>query len=147
MIVDKNTRFSNSQAVTATAVSENVLDLGAIRNMGTGARPLYLVVQVTVAMTDAASDSTITVTIETDTLAAFGSATVSQTVSPVFAALSAIGERRVVQVAPEAMNEAFARLRYTTTNGDLTTGSFTAFLTPDPQLYTAYAKNYTVSTT
>jgi hypothetical protein len=145
MLVPVNERFSNDQAITASAASTNLMALGAIRNFAQGARPLYLVVQCTVAMTDGGSNSTVTVTVETDALAAFGSATTTQTLE-VFAALSAIGERRVVALGTAAANEAFLRLTYTVANDVLTTGSFTAFLTPDPQLYSAFAKNYTVST-
>lgn len=138
-------RYSNAQAVTATAVSEDVIDHRAIRNLGVGEKPLYVVVQVTTAMTDAGSDSTITVTIETDDSDTFGSATVSQTLGT-FAALSAVGTRLTVAVAHGALNERYSRLRYTTANGNLTTGSFSAVLTADPQAWTAYADATTYTT-
>lgn len=139
---DKYTTFSDAQAVTADAASD-VLNLKAIRNIGVGARPLYVVVQCVVAMTDSSSNSTCTVTVETDDAEAFSSATTTQTLGT-FAALSPIGTR----LEPMALiaNEQWVRLKYTMANGNLTTGSFTAFLTPDPQLYTAFADNVTIST-
>src|SRR6185312_1540029 len=80
MYVDKQTEFSDSQAVTSTAISSNVLDIfstlaGGTTNaagvspnakidIGAGTGDLYLVVQTAVACTDTGSDATLTVTLE-----------------------------------------------------------------------------------
>ena len=72
MYVDAHNLFSDSQAVTATAVSENLIDFGSARDIGVG-RELYLLIVVTVVMTDASSDSTVAVTIETDDNEGFSS--------------------------------------------------------------------------
>lgn len=142
MIIDAGTRVSNAQAVTASAASTDFIDFSVIRNVGTGMPQLFWVVQVTTAMTDSGSDSTVAVTVETDDNTGFSSATTSQTLGT-FAALSAVGTALVVPVAPAGLNERYAQLRYTVAGGNLSTGSFTAFITPDPQLWTAYAKGYT----
>lgn len=48
MLVDKTLEFSDAQALTATGVSTNVIDLGADRDIGPG-KPMYIVVTVEVA--------------------------------------------------------------------------------------------------
>jgi hypothetical protein len=142
-MIDAQLRFSNAQAVTATAASTNCIDLGAAKQLGVG-NPLYFVVAVVTAMTDAGSDSTIAVTVETDDSDSFGSATTAQTLGT-FAATSAAGTRLVVPMAQFATAERYVRLKYTTANGDLTTGSFTAYLTDNVTQWTAYADGITIT--
>jgi uncharacterized protein YdbL (DUF1318 family) len=143
MYQDAHNQFSSAQAVTATAASTNLIDLGAIRNMGVGEN-LYLVVVCTTAMTDAGSDSTLAVTVETDDNSSFSSATTTQTIGT-FAAVSAAGTKLVARIQPDQMNERYVRLKYTPANGNLTTGSFTAFITHDIDAYTSYADGITIS--
>ena len=143
MYIDAHNLFSDAQAITADAASTNLIDLGAIRNIGVG-QPLYVVIVCDVAMTDASSNSTCTVTVETDDNASFSSATTAQTIGT-FAALSAAGTRKVALIQPDAVNERYMRLKYTMANGDLSTGSFTAFLTQNIDAYTSYADGITIS--
>ena len=143
MIIDAQNQYSDAQAITASAASENLIDMGSERRIGTG-QNLYLVAIVDVAFTDAGSDSTVTITIEADALAAFGSPTTIQTIGT-FGALSAIGARLIARLAPEALFEQFHRLFYTVANGNLTTGSITAFLTHDIDAFTAYPSGFTIS--
>lgn len=142
MILDAALVLSDSQAITASATSTNILDLGAIRNVGVGEN-LYLVVCVTVAFTDSSSDSTIQVDIETDDNSSFSSAVARQRVG-IFAALSAIGTRLVARLAPDVLNERYLRVYYTAANGSLTTGSFDAFIVKDIDAVSYYANGYTV---
>lgn len=100
MYVDAELQFSDAQAVTASAASTNIVDLGSPRNIGVGCE-LYLVCAVTTAMTDAGSDSTITVILETDDNDSFSSATTAQTIGT-FAATSAAGTRLVAKLQPDA---------------------------------------------
>ena len=65
MIMDAQLLFSDAQAITAAAGSTNTIDLGAVRDIGTGEN-LYLVVTVDVAFTDGSSNSTLTVALEGD---------------------------------------------------------------------------------
>ena len=143
MLFDAQNKYSDAQAVTADAASTNIIDHGAVRNLGVGEN-LYVVVSVDVAMTDASSNSTCTVTLETDDNASFSSATTAQTIGT-FAALAAIGTRLVARLQPDKVNERYTRLKYTMANGDLSTGSFTAFLTKEIDAYTAYADAITIS--
>jgi hypothetical protein len=142
MFIDRHLRFCNSLGITASAASTDLIDLGAERRIGTG-RPLYMVCVVTVAFTDASSNSTVTVTLESDSTSAFGSAATVLTL-PVFAALSAIGTRRIVAIPVDTATEQYLRAYFTVANGDLTTGSFTCFLTEDVEAFQSYADDITV---
>jgi hypothetical protein len=144
MYVDSQLEFSDAQAITASAASDNLVDLGATQvDLGVG-EPLYLVVNVTTAFTDAGSDSTVLVEIEQDTTAAFSSATAVQTVGT-FAALSAVGDKKIARLAPLAITEQFIRLQYTVANGNLTTGALDAQIVTQAQLDDVYPSGYTVS--
>jgi len=143
MIHDALARFSNSQAVTASAASTDIMDLGEERRIGTG-KPVYLVVQTTVVMADSGSDSTVTATLESDSAEAFSSATTVLTL-PVFAAETAAGTRRMLAIPPDVLTERYIRVYYTVANGNLTTGSFDAFLTESVDAIQTYADNVTIS--
>ena len=107
MRMDAQAIFAENQVVTATAASDNFYNAGIARNLGVG-RPLYVVCLVTNAMTDSGSDSTVTVTLETDDNDTFASATVAQTLGT-FAALSAIGASLVVMLQPNKIDEQYFR--------------------------------------
>jgi hypothetical protein len=142
MYLDALALFSNAQAVTATAASTDSMDLSQIRDIGVG-EDLYIFCNVDVAMTDSSSNTTITVTLETDDNSGFSSATTTQTLF-VFPALSAVGAIRFARIQPLAMNERFAQLRYTVANGDLTTGSFTAGIIHGIDAVANYASGFAV---
>ena len=127
MYIDAHNLFDDAAAHLTTEASTNLIDLGAIRNMGVG-EDIYFVIQVDTAFTDGSSNSTMAITLETDDNASFSSATTAQTIGT-FAALTAAGTRLVAKLQPDAINERYLRVKYTVANGDLTTGAFTAFLT------------------
>ncbi len=146
MYVDALLSFSTApQAVTAAAGSTNTIDLAAASlDIGTG-EPLYVVVTVDVALTDASSDSTVTVALEGDS---------THTITPdatcdlfVIPALAAAGATYIARLNPGMAPLAYRylRLKYTPNNGNLTTGSFTAFITHDVQKYTSFADGITIS--
>lgn len=144
MYVDSQLLFSDAQAITAAAGSTNTIDLSAVRDIGSG-RQLFLVITVDVAMTDGSSDSTLTVAIEGDSTTTFtpdGTANVLT-----IPALSAAGTIFIVALSPTLAPLLFQyiRLLYTPNNGNLSTGSFTAFLALDVQNFKAYADNITIS--
>src|SRR3546814_19070666 len=71
MYLDKENEFSDAQAVTATAISENVIDLGAtntLKDIGAG-EEVWLVVRTRTPATDATSDATPPVSLESDSKA------------------------------------------------------------------------------
>lgn len=144
MFLDAQLLFSDAQAVTAAAASTNSIDLGAVRDIGTGEN-LYLVVTVDVAMTDTGSDSSLAVAIEGDSTTTFtpdGTHTVFT-----IPAVSAAGAIFVHKLDPSsaALQYRYIQLKYTPNNGNLTTGSFTSFLTKDIQRYVSYADGITIS--
>jgi len=142
-MIDALNKFSDAQAITATAASTNYMDLLAARDIAIG-RPLYVVVKCVTAMTDASSNSTVAVTVETDDNTGFSSATTAQTIGT-FSAVSAAGTKFVVPLAQFTTAERYMQLKYTVANGDLSTGSFTAYLTDAPEQEKVYANGYTIS--
>jgi len=143
MFLDAQNQFDDNAAHLTTEASDNLIDLGGARDLGVG-EEIYFVIQVDTAFTDASSNSTMTITLETDDNAAFSSATTGQTIGT-FAALAVAGTRLVAKLQPEVINERFLRVKYTVANGNLSTGKFTAFLTKDLQAYTSYPDGITIS--
>lgn len=144
MILDAQLLLSDAQAITATAVSANVIDLKlAGISLGTG-EDLYLHLNVDTAFTDVGSDSTVTVTVITDDNAAMSSAATIQTVGT-FAALSPAGRVLIAKLQPSAAYERYIALNYTVAGGNLTTGAVTAALVKDVSDYKAYADNIVIS--
>lgn len=146
MYVDKNTEFSDSQAVTATAISSNVLDIFSTLAGGTtnaaGISPnakidigndvdLYLVASTAVACTDTGSDATLTITLESADDA--GLSTNAQvhfsTGAIAFANFASAGTQLIGLELPSGLYRRYVGLRYTVANGPLTAGAFDAFLT------------------
>lgn len=143
MIHDAQLLFSDAQALTAAAASTNLLDMGAARDLGTGG-DLYVVLTVDVAFTDSGSNSTLTVDLYGDSTTSFTPDN-TQTMFTV-AAVAAAGDTYIGRVSPGlAANYRYLELYYTPNNGNLTTGTVTAFLTNNIQKYVSYAKNYTIS--
>lgn len=152
MYIDKQAEFSDSQAVTATAISTNVMDLisnssgkNPLRDIGTG-QDVYLVVTTTVAATDVSSDATLTVSLESDsTVDLATSATLHFTTGALaFAAFSPAGTTLAAVKLPMGSYERYLGVRYTVAAGPLTAGNFDAFLTTDVDSFRAYARNYVV---
>ena len=142
MHVDAFLRFSNAQAVTAAADSDSYVDLGAARDAGVGER-LYLVSACTVAMTDGSSDSTLDVVLEGDSSTTF-TPDYSRTVFT-FPAVSAAGTVLIGALGPDDLQYRYAQVSYSPNNGNLSTGSFTTFITHDIQRYKAFADNIIIS--
>lgn len=143
MYVDKLALFSDAQAVTAAAASTDYMDLGAARNIGVG-QELYVAVTVDVALTDASSDSTVTVSLEGDSSTTF-TPDGTQTLFTI-PALAAAGQKYYARISPDfASNYRYIQLRYTPNNGNLTTGSFTAAIVTGIDKVTNFPKGYVIS--
>lgn len=146
MILDKQIEFSDSQAVTATAVSNNVYDQGPLtrnttRDWGAGSSSAYLVLQTDVAAT-AAGAATVSVTLESADNAALTSSTVHATYGPFTLAQLGAGQTISVAGLPYGDFKRYVGLRYNVATGPLTAGAFSAFVTLNPQVYKAYDRNY-----
>jgi hypothetical protein len=143
MYLDAKNEFSDAQAVTATTISTNVVDLGAtntLKDLGIG-EDVYLIVLTQTACTDASSDATLTLTLESDSVANLAtSPTVHYTTGALaFAAYSAAGSVVAAIRLPSGNYERYLGVRYTIAAGPLTAGNFDAFLTKDWQKFRAYA--------
>lgn len=132
--------LADDQAVTAAAVSENIYRQ-ALNDSGNATLPfgdhcekLYVVVTCTAAMTDASSNSTLAVTLESDTDASSGgdtlgnSPTVHATVGT-FPATSAAGTQLIAEFPNREQYGEYIGLRFTPANGDLSGGTFHAVIT------------------
>lgn len=144
MYVDSQLLFSSAQGVTAAAASTSSIDLGAVRDIGTG-KDLYVVCVCTTAMTDSGSDSTLAVALEGDSTSTFTPDATDTLFT--FAATSAAGTVKYARLDPgmASLQYRYIQLKYTPANGNLTTGSFTAFLTHDIEKYASYADAVTIS--
>ena len=148
MYIDAKTELSDAQAVTSTAISSNVIDLGAtntLKDIGTG-QDVYLVVSTQTAATDSGSDATLTVTLESDSTANLAtSATVHYSTGALaFSAFSPAGAVLAAVKLPAGNYERYVGVRYTVASGPLTAGKFDAFLTTDVQAWRAYADAVTI---
>lgn len=144
MITDKQLEFASAQAVTAQAVSTNVVDLKkAGIDIGAGEN-VYVHVNCDVAMTDSGSDSTITAELVTDDNSGMSSAVVVQTLG-VFPALSAVGAKVLARIQPSNLFERYIAIRFTPTGGNLTTGSFSAHILKDADVQKSYASGFTIA--
>lgn len=150
MYLDSRLEFSDGQAVTATAISTNVVDLisnasgkNPVRDIGTG-EDVYLVVITRTAATDSGSDATLAVSLESDSTENLAtSPTVHFTTGTLaFGAFSAAGTVLAAVKLPSGNYERYLGVRYTVAAGPLTAGNFDAFLTTDVDAWRAYARNY-----
>lgn len=136
MILDNTLVLSDSQAVTATAGSTNVVDLGAPGTpYGASAAVSFDIgkgteIPITVLVTEAFNNLTsLQVSIETDDNAAFSSAATVALGPPVLLAALTLGAKLVFPAElPEGMNERYFRLKYTVVGTAPTTGKLTAFI-------------------
>lgn len=144
MFLDKQLEFADGAAITSTAVLTNVIDLGddvTTRNIG-GRESLFVVVQCDTSATDSGSDATVTFSLESDSVAALNSsATVHMTSGAIPFASLVGGATLWVAAMPFGQYEQYLGVRATVASGPLTGGTFSAFLTNDPQFWFAYQAN------
>ena len=146
MYIDSQLEFSDSQAITATAISTNVIDTlvttGAAAStqgtytvtntsldLGQSNEPLYLVVVSNGATFT--GTGTITVSLESSAAVGLGSSTVHYTGPAVTATSITAGYRYCTIALPHGDYLRYLGLRYTC-SGTPATGTFDAFLTTDP---------------
>ena len=144
MYVDALLLFTpiTDQDITAAAASTNYLDMSQARDLGVG-QQLYVVIVCTVAMTDGTSDSTLTVALYGDSTTTFTPDGFQTLVT--IPALTAVGTKFVCPIAPELTKYRYLELYFTPNTGNLTTGSFIAFITTNPQLNAVYPDAITIS--
>lgn len=130
MILDSQLIMSDSQAITATAASTNIIDTsGVATTVGVGAgEPLYLFVYIPASFNTLTS---LTMVFQTDDNTAFSSAATIDTRSVVLATLVA-GYSYVVVLPPTGI-ERYVRMNYTVVGTNPTTGSVFAAIVKNIQ--------------
>jgi hypothetical protein len=119
-ILDRQILFSNEQAITASAASADVIDLGSSRDIGAG-EPVMVLVQVTQSF-DALTS--LTVGLQTSSAENFASPMQLTATSLPLASLTA-GARFTAGPVPGGVLR-YLRLYYTVTGSNPTTGKITA---------------------
>jgi hypothetical protein len=141
MIFSMQQLFSNDQAVTVTAASSNVIDLGAPetvkgapyplnRDIGRGV-PIPLLVQVTVAF---ATLTSLKVGIESSDTEAFGGQVDTVLESPAIPVAKLLaGYQFPINFIPKGVKHRYVRLKYTVAGSTATAGQVTAGITAGNQ--------------
>ena len=157
--VDQQIEFSDSQAVTATAISTNVYDLFSMSTGGSATdlspntridvgsgEDVYLVVNTAVTATDTSSDATLVVTFETaDNEALSTNAQVVATSGTLaFATFATAGTNLIKIKIPSFAYRRYIGIRYTVASGPLTAGQFDAFITNTVDAQRIYKSGFTV---
>lgn len=131
MYFDKENMFSEDQAITVTANSTNVIDLGLVE-MGKGG-PIEVVVQVTEAF---AGGTSVAFTLETDSDVAIGSAVDLQDIAAIAIADLTLGTQIPFSILPRSSCERYMRLAYTVV-GTMSAGKIFAGLNLDRDTWAA----------
>lgn len=147
MILDYLNLFSQAQAVTASAASTDIIDLGPlsggndVRDIGPG-YPVEFMAHVATTVA-AAGGATVTISLQTSKTSDFASATtLMQTAAIPVATLKA--GYKYVGVVPHGVQR-YLRVNYAVANGPLTAGAFTAGLLLDADAQRNYASGFTVA--
>jgi len=130
MILSAQALFSDDQAITATAISTNVVDLGAAatpyggaaaltQDIGKGAK-VPLLIQVTQAFNNLTS---LAIAVEVGATTALGAVLETQTILLVNLT---VGARSVFVEVPEGTDARYLGIRYTVNGAAPTTGMITA---------------------
>jgi hypothetical protein len=125
-VIDSNLRFSNDQAITTSAISTNIIDGKAIRDIGRG-EPVYLNIYLTTIFTSAAN--LLTIQLVSSSAADPGSADVFMDVMKARAASAMQTTGLLMRMAlPEDIPYQKLGLYYLATTA-LAAGKISAFLT------------------
>lgn len=151
MILDKQEEFSDSQAVTVTAISTNVIDLTqgttglTTIDIGTG-ESVQLVIQVDTAAT-AAGAATVQFSLESDSTTDLATSPTVHWQSSAIAIATLVAGYEVARLKLPSLPGPYERylgVRYTVATGPLTAGAFSAFLVKDSQANRSYPAGFTV---
>lgn len=160
MFIDLQTTFSGSttaagvksgQALTATAISENVIDLRqaatpALVDEGLASGPdLWLIVQVLTAAAGGDAAKTLTITLESDTAVGLGAAPVVHFATAAITGATLIAGYVAVRTKPPSGDyKRYAGLRYTVSAG-FSSFQVLAWISPDVQRNLNYPTGFSVA--
>jgi hypothetical protein len=153
MIRDQENTFSDAQALTATAISTNVIDLGPltsddgtnlVRDIGAGKEAVWVVVTVHTVLDSAAEGASLVVALESDDNTSLSSATVHYTSATIAEAALVAGYELKFRIPPGAYQR-YLGLRYTVSGEDFTSGKITASLARDVENRRDYARGHSES--
>ena len=135
MLLDKQNMLSYKQAITVTANSESVLDLGPPNHMGFAGndREIPLVLAIDEAFTDAGSDATLQVQLKSATNEAISSGVrIHYDRTFTFAELLQVGKlEHGISLPPDVQR--YVRATYTVASGPFTAGKITLGVTASRQ--------------
>lgn len=138
--VDNLLVMSDAQAITGTAVSTKSIDFAtALRNIGAG-QEIDLVINCITA-TSSATASTVTFALQDS---ADNTTFTDVIVSPAVAKASLTAGAEVFRVVLPRTLQRYVQVNYTVAVGNLTAGTFTAYLTDDRQDNVARPSGFTV---
>ena len=134
MMTDALLQLSAAQAVTATAVSTNAIDLGTARDLGVGTN-LFATFGVDVAAL-AAGAATVTFQIISSAAANLGTPTILAQTDAIGKAELTLGKvfsipLNAAILAAQRLGQRYLGVQYTVATGPLTAGSFTCHVTLD----------------
>lgn len=139
MRVDKQAEFSNSQAITVTAISANVYDnapsRNALINHGDLAGGAYLMVQVDTAFVGGTS---LEISLESDSTPNLATSPTVHFKSGAIATAKLVPGNLLAIPLPMGDYEQFIGVRYIAV-GTFTAGAISAFITTTPQTWRPYA--------
>lgn len=143
MRIDAELAFSNSQALTATAASTNIVDLGPAHKLD--GEPMAVMFVIEVAADFTSTNETYSYALETDDNAGFSSATVLAT-KAILASAQAIRTRHYIEVPVGAAVERYLRINHTLA-GTTPSVTLSSYLMPVNMIQkdAVYAKGYTIS--
>lgn len=131
MIIDKENKLADAQALTATAASENYIDASVARDIGKG-EPLALVVSVTTELDSAGDTATLDIKVEADSVTNFASPTTLVQSAQIAEASCVAGAQFVLPIPPEMIgaSDRYLRAYFTVGTENFTSGNIDAVIMP-----------------
>ena len=118
------------QTITASAASTNVLNFG---NAGNFFKPAYVHVRVTEAFESGTGGATLTIDVQSDSTAAFGSAATFESILAATDHANLTKGTHIVKPLNLQSMEQFLRM-YFTVSAAMTTGKIVAYINDSPEL-------------
>lgn len=142
MILDALLEMSDAQAVTVTAISTNVIDLGPVtdnvlRDIGTG-EETYWVLSVGTTFT-AGGAATLTAALVSDSTVNLATSPTTHVATAAIPVASLVAGYTYCVRLPKGDYEQYLGTQYTVGTGPMTAGAINSFISKDVQAWRAYA--------